>query len=194
MRYDTILRSKINVRAWTQKNYVPTPRARHPKVYGTRSYDPSTVSGKEYFWTTEQASRDLCPLFGVWHGLRFNIFFCFFPLRSCGCNDPLLSDPLSSVAIPRRRSSTRQFNSRYPHSTSQPHETPRQFVTPTRRTRQKSNAGGSIFCSSIAAPTLLTPGTVNLMPGTVIVMLGAINFMSGTVAVLVANFYVDVSF
>jgi hypothetical protein len=78
VRYDTILRSKINVRAWTQKNYVPTPRARHLKVYGTRSYDPSTVSGKDYFWTTEQVSRDLCPLCGVWHGLRFNIFFCFF--------------------------------------------------------------------------------------------------------------------
>jgi hypothetical protein len=48
------------------------------KVYGTCSYDPSTVSGKDYFWTSEQASEDLCPLFGVWHGLRFNIFFAFF--------------------------------------------------------------------------------------------------------------------
>jgi hypothetical protein len=59
---------------------------------------------------------------------------------------------------------------------------------------KKSSAGDDIFSSSIPTPTLLTPGTVNFMPGTVNVMLGAANFMSGTVAVRVANFYVDVSF
>ena len=194
MRYDTILRSKINVRAWTQTNYVPTPRARHPKVYGPRSYDPSTVSGKDYFGMIEQASRDLCPLFGVWHGLRFNIFFAFFPLRRLRLQRHSALRPLPSAAIPRHSSSTRQFNSRCPHATSPPHETPRQFVNPTRRTRQLKQRRRRHFIFKHPTPSLLTLGNADFIPGTVNVMPGSVSFVPGTVAVLAANFYVDVSF
>jgi hypothetical protein len=73
-----------------------------------------------------------CSVSGTDHTSIF--FLLFSAALICGCNDALLSDPLSSVAIPRHGSSTRQLNSRYPHATSQPHETQRQLVTPTRRT------------------------------------------------------------
>jgi hypothetical protein len=82
---------------------------------------------------------------------RLQHFFCSV---DCSCRDACFSGPLRSVAIQR------DTNSAHPRlrATSQPHETSRQFATPTRRTRNPISNGDDISRSRVAIPTVLISG------------------------------------
>ena len=160
VRYDSPI--EINVRARTQKNYVPTPRARHPKVCVIAVMIRRRCQAKIILGRSSKRHETYvpCSVSGTDHASIF--FLVFFRRVDCGCNDALLPDQLSSVAIPRHRSSTRRFNSRYPHAVSQPHETLRQFVTPTSRARQLQQRRRRHFLQALPLPRSSHPAPQSL--------------------------------